>query len=63
VWFTDGGLIGRITITGTITINPLDPNADFAALTAGPNGNLWFTDAPSVVRLSRLETTPAQAKS
>lgn len=58
LWFTDSGScvndncdylvngrIGRITVTGQVTIYPVPvPKADPWNITLGPDGNLWFTE-------------------
>jgi virginiamycin B lyase len=56
LWFTEystqsgGSAIGRITPAGGITVFALPTNSSFvpgggyAALTVGPDGNLWFTE-------------------
>jgi streptogramin lyase len=46
VWFVDGGSIGRITPAGTITEFPVRQST--GAITAGPDGNLWFTLADDI---------------
>ena len=44
MWFTDGPAIGRISMTGVVTVFPLPAGSeDTTDLTAGPDGNLWFT--------------------
>jgi virginiamycin B lyase len=46
VWFTEtlGGVIARITPSGTITEFLNDPSFGPAGITLGPDGNLWYTD-------------------
>ncbi len=67
LWFTEGfgvpagspelarAAIGRITLEGAITEFPL-PQADSApvGITAGPDGNLWFTESFSN-KIGRVE--------
>jgi streptogramin lyase len=50
LWFTEfqGGKIGRITPSGTITEFTGLTGAPFW-ITAGPNGDLWFTEATNAV--------------
>jgi len=50
LWFTEfqGGKIGRITPSGTITEFSGLGGAPFW-ITAGPNGNLWFTETTNAV--------------
>jgi uncharacterized protein (TIGR03437 family) len=54
--------IGRITTTGAITewslITNLTPSNSAAGITAGPDGNLWFTEDP---QKQRSLNTPAYA--
>jgi streptogramin lyase len=39
------GKIGRITPSGTITEYPIPTSqSDLWGITAGPDGNLWFTE-------------------
>jgi virginiamycin B lyase len=55
LWFTrstetetptrPGDAIGRITLTGTITLFALPPGANPQGITAGPDGAVWFTEA------------------
>jgi hypothetical protein len=50
VWFTepDANQIGVITPDGQITEYPLPtPNSKPAGITAGPDGNIWFTELGS----------------
>jgi streptogramin lyase len=56
-----GGQIGRISTSGTVTEFALptgaDPNGTPRGITAGPDGNLWFTerdasDRPAIGRLT-----------
>jgi streptogramin lyase len=43
-----GDIIGVVTTTGTITTNTLvTPTSDPLGIVAGPDGNLWFTEAGS----------------
>jgi streptogramin lyase len=46
VWFVehDAHNIGRITPSGTITEFAIPSGGDPAAIAAGPDGNLWFTE-------------------
>jgi hypothetical protein len=48
MWFLEGGTpnVGRITTNGTVTEYPiLNPaHTNFASITNGANGDLWFTD-------------------
>ncbi|MBV8386653.1 MAG: virginiamycin B lyase, partial [Acidimicrobiia bacterium] len=47
VWFADGGnggKVGRITPSGTVTEFPAGGGVP-STITTGPDGNLWFTDA------------------
>src|SRR5450631_614060 len=67
LWFTMSGegidgineaLIGRITPGGAITeSSPVDPNTNtiLSGIAAGPDGNIWFTDAPDTI--ARLNPT------
>jgi streptogramin lyase len=41
-----GDRIGRITPDGDIFLFPVVPGINPVALAVGPDGNLWFTDAP-----------------
>ena len=44
LWFAgDPSAIGRITTSGKITEFPI-PGGDTADITAGPDGNMWFTE-------------------
>ena len=46
MWFTDSvnNEVGNITPSGTVTQYPFPTaNSDPGAVTAGPDGNLWFT--------------------
>lgn len=48
LWFLESGsFIGRMTTSGQITQYPLPlpSNATLIDITAGPDGNVWFTDA------------------
>jgi|GEM_PF-1431227 len=58
LWFTDGGKIGRLTTAGTLTEFAIPPGiesahgsapgtllADSMHITAGPDGNVWFTQS------------------
>jgi virginiamycin B lyase len=68
LWFTEcavqqtgnctaNGTIGRITSAGAITeFRIKTKNSDPAGITAGPDGNLWFTDS-GTDQIGRL--TPA----
>lgn len=40
-------VVGRITPTGTVTEFPLGVNSDPGGITAGSDGNLWFTETGS----------------
>jgi len=54
VWFdaTSQNAIGRITPTGDITIfSNLSPSSG-RGLTAGPNGNLWWTTSDEIVEMN-----------
>jgi virginiamycin B lyase len=53
LWFTVSGstdqgakknLIGKITTSGTVTEYALPEGSDPTGITAGPDGNVWFTD-------------------
>jgi streptogramin lyase len=57
MWFTDSirGAIGRITYDGKITEYPVisNPGIDpLQSITLGPDGNLWFTSAYEVGKIS-----------
>jgi virginiamycin B lyase len=45
IWFeaTGGGLLGRITPTGVLTVFNEPYSPAYRGLTSGPNGNLWAT--------------------
>lgn len=62
LWFAGGGSsgfrIGRITPTGTITEFKTGISAGTHGITAGPDGNLWFT-VPTEDRIGRI--TPGGA--
>jgi streptogramin lyase len=59
IWFTEqGGAIGQITPSGTVTEFPLSPPSEALAIAAGPDGNLWFTDT-GTNQIGRI--TPAGA--
>jgi streptogramin lyase len=54
LWLEQSSNIGvaRVTLAGTITefkagLDPLDMGAESDGMTAGPDGNLWFTDGGS----------------
>jgi virginiamycin B lyase len=64
MWFTEeGGAIGRITLTGEITLYPVTGKP--VAITVGPDGNLWFADyTGSIGRITTggaVTTFPARA--
>ena len=46
LWFMYNGAIGKMTTSGSVTVyngpTPMD-------LTAGPDGNIWFTDASNAI--------------
>ena len=45
LWFTEGGLIRRMAVDGTVTGQfPLVYGAFAEGIAAGPDGNLWFTE-------------------
>src|SRR5262249_11141669 len=53
-WFSEGsgvpgaaprGSIGRVTLTGALTIFPLPGSGIPGSLTVGPDGGLWFPDS------------------
>jgi virginiamycin B lyase len=48
VWFTLGGGIGSITISGTITEFRNSVSSQPYFIAQGPDGNMWFTDTRSV---------------
>ena len=63
VWFTEiipnaqngnvtiTGKIGRITPAGQISEFPLSSNSYARGITAGPDGNLWFTEPGKIGRI------------
>jgi virginiamycin B lyase len=53
LWFTEGGAIGAITTSGTITEYPISGSSQ--SLTAGSDGNLWFTE-PNANKIGRITT-------
>jgi streptogramin lyase len=70
LWFTDASgftspyerppdFIGRVVLGGAVTLFPLPTrNASPRGIVAGPDGNLWFTEAsPEVSRIGRLTST------
>lgn len=56
VWFTElgnGGKVGRITPTGTITEFPVpSPHGSLLGITTGPDGSLWFVAVNSIYRMT-----------
>ncbi len=46
MWFAASGAIGRITLSGKVTLFSTNfcPDVSLCDLTEGPDGNLWFTD-------------------
>ena len=68
VWFTEiipnaqngnvtiTGKIGRITPAGQISEFPLSSNSYARGITAGPDGNLWFTEPGKIGRITSLAT-------
>jgi virginiamycin B lyase len=44
MWFTEGNYIGAISTAGTITEYPIPSGRASNFITAGPDGNLWFTE-------------------
>ena len=64
VWFTEvipnaqnssvtiTGKIGRITPAGQISEFPLSSNSYARGITAGPDGNLWFTEPGKIGRIT-----------
>ena len=42
---SDANKIGRITTAGVVTQFPLPAGNTPTSITAGPDGNLWFTEA------------------
>src|SRR5258708_13855861 len=64
VWFTEiipnaqngnvtiTGKIGRITPAGHISEFPLSSNSYARGITAGPDGNLWFTEPGKIGRIT-----------
>jgi streptogramin lyase len=46
VWFLEGDRIGKMTTSGTLSEYPLPfgYNSDARGITAGPDGNVWFTE-------------------
>ena len=53
VWYLDstGGVVGRVTPSGTITTTSFASSAG-GGLVAGPDGNLWFSSGSSIVRMT-----------
>jgi|SRR5258708_2189257 len=68
VWFTEiipnaqngsvtiTGKIGRITPAGHISEFPLSSNSYARGITAGPDGNLWFTEPGKIGRITPTGT-------
>lgn len=55
VWATsfEGGLVGRMTTGGTFTPFPVgQPQGGLGAIAAGPDGNVWFTKAGGIGRVT-----------
>jgi virginiamycin B lyase len=66
LWFTtrywSGGrrhhAVGRITMSGTVTLFPLSPRSQPGAIVAGPDGNLWFTEqGHGAAKIGRITTS------
>ena len=55
-WHRVGASIGRITTAGVITEFPLTPGTVPYLIAAGPDGNLWFTEA-SGNKIGRITPT------
>jgi virginiamycin B lyase len=55
LWFTEpgSGQIARMTTTGAVTEFPAPGASRLGGLTAGPDGNLWFTETGAIARLTR----------
>ena len=60
-WFTEisGNRIGRITPSGTVTefSSGITASSQPSGITAGPDGNLWFTERQSGNRIGRITPT------
>jgi virginiamycin B lyase len=60
LWFTlnTGNAIGRIDVSGNITLYPVTPPARtaFWSITPGPDGALWFTE-PEAQAVGRITTS------
>ena len=53
-------VIGQITPAGAVTAYPVtSPGTDLNAITAGPDGNVWFTDLASQVGKVEIATATA----
>lgn len=59
LWFAAHNAVGRITTAGAISFFPLaSPVAVVTRVTLGPDGNVWFTNADSVLPSSVGKVTP-----
>jgi virginiamycin B lyase len=72
LWFTDpfsnkvarvttSGIFTEYSIPGTVQMSPALPTSGYpASITAGPDGNIWFTEAwgNKVAKVVALPTTP-----
>ena len=58
MWFTDGSSIDRITPSGRITEFPLPAGGYTARITAGSEGNLWFTESKPEFKYAIGRITP-----
>jgi streptogramin lyase len=60
LWFTVRGKIGKITTSGSVTEYPLPEGSYPKNITAGPDGNLWFTGFVGTVSNGRVgKITPS----
>ena len=56
---TGGGLIGRITPAGVVTVMSPRPGVFVGGITSGPDGNLWFTEIDGQENGTIVRITPA----
>lgn len=60
LWFVGiagSSAVGRVALSGAVTIFPTRPSWSLGAITPGPDGNLWFTASEAgEARLGRITT-------